>query len=41
MKYKFYTADVFTDQIFGGHQLAVFPHYRGLNTQYQAFWKFS
>ncbi|XTZ20194.1 MAG: PhzF family phenazine biosynthesis protein [cyanobacterium endosymbiont of Rhopalodia fuxianensis] len=33
MKYKFYTADVFTDQIFGGNQLAVFPNSQGLTTQ--------
>lgn len=31
MKYKFYTADVFTDRIFGGNQLAVFPDARGLS----------
>jgi len=30
MKYKFYTADVFTDRLFGGNQLAVFPHATGL-----------
>ena len=30
-KYKFYTADVFTEHIFGGNQLAVFPDARGLN----------
>src|SRR3954471_23530576 len=32
MRYTFYTADVFTDHIFGGNQLAVFPDARGLNT---------
>jgi trans-2,3-dihydro-3-hydroxyanthranilate isomerase len=30
MRYKFYTADVFTDQIFGGNPLAVFPQAAGL-----------
>jgi trans-2,3-dihydro-3-hydroxyanthranilate isomerase len=30
MKYKFYTADVFTDTRFGGNQLAVFPNAHGL-----------
>jgi len=33
MRYAFYTADVFTDQIFGGNQLAVFPDARGLSTE--------
>ena len=33
MRYLFYTVDVFTDSIFGGNQLAVFPHSRGLNSQ--------
>jgi len=33
MRYKFYTADVFTDKIFGGNQLAVFPYAEGLNSQ--------
>ncbi len=33
MKYKFYTADVFTNQIFGGNQLAIFPNSQGLTTQ--------
>ncbi len=28
--YKFYTADVFTNAIFGGNQLAVFPDARGI-----------
>ena len=32
-QYKFYTADVFTNQIFGGNPLAVFPQATGLNTQ--------
>lgn len=31
MKYHYFTADVFTDRIFGGNQLAVFPDGRGLN----------
>jgi trans-2,3-dihydro-3-hydroxyanthranilate isomerase len=30
MRYKFYTADVFTDRIFGGNPLAVFPEAEGL-----------
>ena len=29
--YKFYTTDVFTNKIFGGNQLAVFPNARGLS----------
>lgn len=33
MRYIFYTADVFTEQIFGGNQLAVFPYADGLNSQ--------
>ncbi|MBD1996462.1 PhzF family phenazine biosynthesis protein [Leptolyngbya sp. FACHB-541] len=33
MRYRFYTADVFTDQIFGGNPLAVFPDARGLSTE--------
>lgn len=33
MKYRFYTADVFTDQIFGGNPLAVLPESQGLTTQ--------
>ncbi len=33
MRYKFYTADVFTDKIFGGNPLAVFPQAQGLNPQ--------
>ena len=33
MGYAFYTADVFTDHIFGGNQLAVFPDARGLNAE--------
>ena len=32
MRYRFYTTDVFTDQIFGGNPLAVFPDARGLRT---------
>lgn len=31
MRYHFYTADVFTQQIFGGNQLAVFPQAAGLS----------
>jgi trans-2,3-dihydro-3-hydroxyanthranilate isomerase len=31
MRYRFYTADVFTDRIFGGNQLAVFPRAEGLS----------
>ena len=31
MRYHYYTADVFTDQPFGGNQLAVFPAARGLS----------
>ncbi len=30
MKYAFYTTDVFTDRIFGGNPLAVFPEAQGL-----------
>jgi trans-2,3-dihydro-3-hydroxyanthranilate isomerase len=30
LRYHYYTADVFTDQPFGGNQLAVFPDARGL-----------
>lgn len=33
MRYKFYTADVFTDQIFGGNPLAVFPSAGGLTDE--------
>ena len=29
--YRYFTADVFTDQLFGGNQLAVFPDARGLS----------
>ena len=37
MQYSFYTADVFTQQIFGGNPLAVFPQAGGLSeTQMQA-----
>jgi trans-2,3-dihydro-3-hydroxyanthranilate isomerase len=32
MKYRFYTADVFTDRPFGGNQLAVLPDARGLDS---------
>ncbi len=32
MRYRFYTADVFTDRIFGGNPLAVFPQGEGLGT---------
>lgn len=28
--YRFYTADVFTDHMFGGNQLAVFTDARGI-----------
>ena len=31
--YKFYTVDVFTDHVFGGNQLAVFPKAKGLTDQ--------
>jgi trans-2,3-dihydro-3-hydroxyanthranilate isomerase len=31
MRYPFYTADVFTDRLFGGNPLAVFPDARGLS----------
>jgi trans-2,3-dihydro-3-hydroxyanthranilate isomerase len=31
MRYKFYTADVFTDRVFGGNPLAVFTDGRGLD----------
>jgi trans-2,3-dihydro-3-hydroxyanthranilate isomerase len=31
MKYKFYTCDVFTEERFGGNQLAVFPKASGLS----------
>ncbi|MGB2925770.1 MAG: PhzF family phenazine biosynthesis protein [Limnothrix sp.] len=31
--YSFHTLDVFTEQIFGGNPLAVFPEAQGLNTQ--------
>ncbi|MDJ0509874.1 MAG: PhzF family phenazine biosynthesis protein [Crocosphaera sp.] len=33
MTYLFYTVDVFTDAIFGGNQLAVFPHAEGLSSE--------
>ena len=32
MRYRFYTADVFTDRAFGGNQLAVLPDARGLSS---------
>jgi trans-2,3-dihydro-3-hydroxyanthranilate isomerase len=32
-RYQFYTADVFTDRIFGGNPLAVFPRAEGLTSQ--------
>ncbi|OKH18776.1 PhzF family phenazine biosynthesis protein [[Limnothrix rosea] IAM M-220] len=32
-RYSFYTLDVFTEQIFGGNPLAVFPQAKGLNAQ--------
>jgi trans-2,3-dihydro-3-hydroxyanthranilate isomerase len=32
MKYRFYTADVFTDRTFGGNPLAVLPDARGLDS---------
>jgi trans-2,3-dihydro-3-hydroxyanthranilate isomerase len=31
MHYRFYTADVFTDTLFGGNQLAVFPDAQGID----------
>lgn len=33
MRYRFYTADVFTDRPFGGNQLAVLPDARGLSSE--------
>ncbi|MBZ0300063.1 MAG: PhzF family phenazine biosynthesis protein, partial [Anaerolineae bacterium] len=33
MRYTFYTADVFTDRIFGGNPLAVFPNAVGLTSE--------
>ncbi|MGK7876894.1 MAG: PhzF family phenazine biosynthesis protein [Xenococcaceae cyanobacterium] len=33
MRYQFYTADVFTDRVFGGNQLAVFPNAQGLDSK--------
>jgi trans-2,3-dihydro-3-hydroxyanthranilate isomerase len=33
MRHPFYTLDVFTDQIFGGNPLAVFPHAQGLTPE--------
>ncbi len=32
-QYQFYTLDVFTDQLFGGNPLAVFPHAEGLSSE--------
>ena len=32
MRYRYYTADVFSDRPFGGNQLAVFPDGHGLET---------
>lgn len=36
MQYRFYTADVFTNQRFGGNQLAVFPDATGLSPELMA-----
>lgn len=36
MKYTYYMADVFTKQVFGGAQVAVFPEAEGLNNQKMA-----
>ena len=36
MKYNYYIADVFTDQIFNGAQIAVFPHAEGLSSAQMA-----
>ena len=33
MRYRFYTADVFSQAIFGGNPLAIFPQASGLHTQ--------
>lgn len=33
MRYRFLTSDVFTDRVFGGNPLAVFPDGRGLSTE--------
>ncbi len=33
MNYRFYTADVFTEQVFGGNPLAVFPDARGISEE--------
>lgn len=33
MRYQFFTADVFTDKMFGGNQLAVFPQASGLDAK--------
>jgi len=36
MKYQYYIADVFTDRVFNGAQIAVFPHADGLNAEKMA-----
>ncbi|WP_347985831.1 PhzF family phenazine biosynthesis protein [Methylomonas sp. AM2-LC] len=36
MKYNYYIADVFTQQIFNGAQIAVFPHADGLDAKHMA-----
>jgi trans-2,3-dihydro-3-hydroxyanthranilate isomerase len=33
MRYRYVTADIFTDEPFGGNQLAVFPEASGLNDE--------
>ncbi len=33
MRYRYYTADVFTDRVFGGNPLAVFPDAEGLSPE--------
>ncbi len=33
MRYRYYTADVFTDKVFGGNPLAVFPDAEGLSPE--------
>jgi trans-2,3-dihydro-3-hydroxyanthranilate isomerase len=33
VRYRFYTADVFTKHVFGGNPLAVFPDARGLTAE--------
>lgn len=37
MEYHFYTADVFTDRVFGGNPLAVFPEAQGLSPEHMAW----